>query len=804
MMRYLSVVLLTFLLCFNGNIAFSAPETLAGAAAKGQKIIQYKPNAQTLTYAFIFDGPSDKNEVVINQFKKAITQSTAPDYKASFPKDFVYVGNWSEESVKSAANRALNSNAAMVISLGYLSTKYFNETPNKKKFVLTIDQYGLRDFGDGFFNPVQQSVKGVLLFKKLVNFNKVAILMNENFYRTKKDWHKFTQNKLPGINFVVIPVNGDINKVLNSMNGCDAAVITPLFNVSTEKRKELFAKLNEKKIPTFSTLGREDVDLGVLLGAGAYDLDRKIAEATSFNIKGVLNGKQTKPTPTQFYEDEILYINKDTAEQIGYQPHLRVLNTAEIISHKKPVTYNLSSIFGMLSNQNLDIERQKLLVKAARRSSTAAMLHYLPAFGVTLGYQSYNNAYAQSVKYSYPETMGLFQMGLDQVIYSPALVTNILIKKKNINFNKAEQFMIEQNMGINVALIYIDALKLDNMIKVQEDYVKESRENLAIARVREKMGYCGREEALRWASQLNVNEQHLLEMHAEQKNLKIAINKLLFKEQTEEYTLEELKASDPAFYTSEINIIDYVSTPQALEKFTQMLVEEAFRVAPELAKLKAAIKMKDYEMNMYYQKFILPDAKLSLAYTSLINRSFAGEPTVGPIMTPMGPLSATMGRPNATNLQLGVFAQWKPFEGGSKIAEIARIRAEREELQRYQDEVKTELEKQIRETVNKALAAYFSIEKNYKAMYASGENYYYVKDMYLKGEAPIAQVIDAQKIYLDSKVTAMNSQYEFFKELMWVQRGICAVNWTQATPEAKAFIQSIKDKLEKKSDITLL
>ena len=45
------------------------------------------------------------------------------------------------------------------------------------------------------------------------------------------------------------------------------------------------------------------------------------------------------------------------------------------------------------------------------------------------------------------------------------------------------------------------------MINIQKEYVTESRENLAIARVREKMGKCGQEEAMRWATQLYEQEQ---------------------------------------------------------------------------------------------------------------------------------------------------------------------------------------------------------------------------------------------------------------------------------------------------------
>lgn len=126
-------------------------------------------------------------------------------------------------------------------------------------------------------------------------------------------------------------------------------------------------------------------------------------------------------------------------------------------------------------------------------------------------------------------------------------------------------------MGIDVANLYIDTLILRNQIGVQQEYVKEARENLAIARVRAKMGFCGNEEVMRWASQLSISEQKLLEMTADYKNVKVAISKFLNEKQNANFELKDLKANDPAFYTSELNILDYVRTPRALEQLLKCL-----------------------------------------------------------------------------------------------------------------------------------------------------------------------------------------------------------------------------------------
>lgn len=809
MKKTITAILLA--LFFIAQPAAMASTVLGKVKADDLKSIKYSPNASTIKYAFVFDGPSDKNAVVLGHFKNAITKLIAPDYKPVFNSNNVYVGDWTKESVKAASDKALASDVNMVVSLGYLSTKYLNNTNNKKKMVVTIDQYGLRDFGDDFFNPVQQSVKGIKTFHKFFNSNKVAVLINEGYYKTKSydDWMKLAKEKLAGINAAPVPVSSkNVDSVISKVTSgeFDAVVFTPMFNLTTDQRKQIINAVNAQHIPSFSTLGEEDVELGVLLGTSSLDLDRKLAETTSVNVRGVLAGHKTKPQKVQFYEDQVFHINKDTADIIGWQVPLRVATQAEMVSSKQPEMLTLSTVFNDVRNDNIDIKRKYALVKAARRSAVSAVLKYLPTLSVTLGYQQYDHDYAESVKLSYPEKTGVFKIGMDQVIYSPALVTNILLKKKQLDFTKEEAFLQEQEMGLQVGLLYIETLMLNNMITVQKEYVKESRENLAIARVREQLGECGAEEALRWAAELNRREQNLLEMNAELDNLMLAINKILHKDQRGKFVLEPLTTSNPAFYTKDLHIVDYVTYPESLEKFTQMLIEEAYRVSPELAKLKLAMKMKGLERGMYYQKFVLPDAVLSLEYTSLMNREFASEIPALPISTALGyvPLNQVLNNPKATSFKLGVFAQWKPIEGGTKIAEIARVNAEREELKLYDLEVRTEIERHIRDVINKAVSAYFCIEKNYKASFAAGENYKAVKAKYLRGQVPITQIIDAQNIYFDSKINAMNSQYVFFKELIWVQRGICAIDWNVAPDEAREFIQKIKDEITPHADFPLL
>ncbi|MBQ2644821.1 TolC family protein [bacterium] len=802
-MKKIITMVLCLLFAFNGTIPVFA--IAQNSQKTTQKATVAKNIKTTARIAFVIDGTSPANSYFLEKFKKSITQSVAKDYNAVYPKELEYTADWTEAGAKKICDKALSSNADIIVALGYLTSKYMSKANKKGKFVVTVDQYGLRDFGEEFFSPVSQTCQKVEQFKRLTNFNKVAILMNEAYFKTQKDWNSFLGKKFDGknINFIVVPVNGSVDNALAKIPAdVDAAFVMPQFTLTLEDLQDMFTKLTSRGILTFSSLGESDVKLGCLLGSGALDMDRKIAEATSFNVRAVLDGKKTDFEKLYFYEDDILYINTDTAEKLGYEPHIRLLTNAKVITSKKAPEITLSEVFAKLNAQNYDIKQKEYLIKAARNSVTSAYLRYLPTFSATLGYQQYSGDFAESAKLLYPERTGAFQLGLDQVIYSPALVTNILIKHRQKDFSYAEKLLTEQNMGIDVALLYIETLMLENSIKIQEEYVSESRENLAIAKVREKIGYCGREETMRWASQLRINEQNLIAMNAAYKNIKIMISKLLAQPQNQDFNLAPLKADDPAFYTKDLYILDYVRTPQALEKFTQMLVAEAYEVSPELEKLKAAMRMKNIERGMYIQKFFLPDAKLELRYQSLFGRHYTSAMTMPVRDLRTGGLF-TMPNSDPTHGYLGIFAQWKPIEGGTKFAEIARVSNEKKQLMAMNEGVKLSLEEKIRTIVNEALSCYFSIEKNYKAMFAAKENYMSVKAQYLKGKAPIAQLIDAQDTYLSTKQNAINAQYEFFKRLVWVQRCLCAVNWSDASPRAKAWIDKVKHDIMRLDDIQL-
>ena len=126
MKKILCAVLALFITFMYTGVSAFAIQQVPGA-----RTLQANPNAKTIDVAFVFDGPSDKNAQVLKTFQQTIARSLLPDFKANFPADLVFTGNWTEQGAKNVSDKALASRAKSAISLGYMSSGYLASKPNK-------------------------------------------------------------------------------------------------------------------------------------------------------------------------------------------------------------------------------------------------------------------------------------------------------------------------------------------------------------------------------------------------------------------------------------------------------------------------------------------------------------------------------------------------------------------------------------------------------------------------------------------------------------------------------------------------
>ena len=75
------------------------------------------------------------------------------------------------------------------------------------------------------------------------------------------------------------------------------------------------------------------------------------------------------PYYVNFVNNNSLYFNKDTAQELGYNPHLRLLRTTvEVVTTAKAPVRDFGYVLKTFDERNLTVQRKQYLVSAARRS----------------------------------------------------------------------------------------------------------------------------------------------------------------------------------------------------------------------------------------------------------------------------------------------------------------------------------------------------------------------------------------------------------------------------------------------------
>ena len=76
--------------------AVKQAKQMQAMAAATKAHLKPAANAKSIALAFVFDGPSHKNQPLLTKFQQTIKVQLLPDYIANFPKDLVFTGDWTE------------------------------------------------------------------------------------------------------------------------------------------------------------------------------------------------------------------------------------------------------------------------------------------------------------------------------------------------------------------------------------------------------------------------------------------------------------------------------------------------------------------------------------------------------------------------------------------------------------------------------------------------------------------------------------------------------------------------------------
>ncbi|MGH7496106.1 MAG: TolC family protein [bacterium] len=262
---------------------------------------------RTVRIGMILDGPLLRGEHILPLFHSEITSLLSGEFKVEFPESKTVVCDLTAPVIRQALDRLLaDPQVDLILLLGGIASHEVAQRGPLPKPVIAIFVADPKLQG----LPQQEGTSGV--------------------------------------------------KNLNYLNDADAdaVYVTPLLQISQAEFELLVAGINQRRLPSFSYLGRTEVEAGLLAAYAPNDDMLRRARRVAINIQRILKGENAGDIPVDFASATQLTINMATARAIGFYPNWRTLTEAELIHQARAETGRTLSLIASVEEAvrvNLDL-----------------------------------------------------------------------------------------------------------------------------------------------------------------------------------------------------------------------------------------------------------------------------------------------------------------------------------------------------------------------------------------------------------------------------------------------------------------
>ncbi len=765
---------------------------------------------KTVRVGVVIDGPWEQNDEISEMTQREILTLTEGEFDVRFPANKTFTADWTLASIHAAVDRLLaDSEVDLILTMGVLASGYVSRRGDLPKpviapFVIDAHLQGLpsKDGTSGVRNLNYLSLparvfRDVRLFREIVSFTKLAILVNNEVWQSIPDFNVRVDSSLQamGIEPTLVAVGRTVDSALSLLAPeTEAVYIAPLLHLEDGEFDRLVKDLIKKKIPSFSLFGVPEVERG-LFATASPDIFPKLTRRVALNVQRILLGEDPGTFPTAFAVGEQITINMQTARAIRVSPPFTVMTEAETISEERKVfarSININGVMQEAIDKNLDLLAEMTFVSAGEQNIKVARSLLLPQIAVSGLGLVIDKDRAQASFGSQAERTLTGTARASQLVFSEPALANLSIQKHLQKSREAEYDQLRLDISQEAATAYLNVLRAKTFEKIQKENLKRTRSNLDLAQVREAIGYSGPAEVYRWESQIANARKDVIEIIAQRNLAEISLNRLLHRPLEESFEIEDVDISDPTFAISNKEIATYFDDLFSFKTFRAFMVGEGLAHSPEIQALDAVISAKERELRSVSRSFFSPTIALQMEISKLFNEGGAGtEGLQLPATFPAFPEA------DETNWSIGLNLSLPIFEGSGRFAERTRANKELQDLRLTRESVVEKIEQRIRSALHVGSASRTGIQLARDAAEAANKNLDLVTDAYSRGAVNILDLLDAQNAALNADLAASNAVYGFLIDFIELERAVGRFYFFVSEQEKDAWFQRLKEFFEK-------
>lgn len=729
---------------------------------------------EPITVGIVKDDSVAENELFNSQMKMEIESLLKARTKVTFLEATVL---WDSLKAKDNIQSFLdNPEIDLIVTVGILSSEVASEFTYYSKPVIAAtilkDEFqkeplqidgrsGVSNFS--YTESWLDIEKDLAAFSKMFDFHELAVVLPQSLLDNFRDILPFIKKEMSDKSVIFIPVSANGEKLPEIPESVEAVVLSPFIQSSSVENRSFFNTLNERGIPSLAMGGTSYLEEGATLTFTSPAFYQKAARQVAMQVLKVSEGANLEDIP--IVRDETIrspIINMESVRAINKFPAWGSMANAVLLNVEKiageELSFQQAIAIALENNLQGKISDQDLLM--AQKDVQIARSNLLPQIEVSgTGVQLSKNLVEVSMGQKGEFTI-TGSATLKQVIWSDAAFGNLAIKKLVAENSKQYSRQTLLDIVSEVSQSYISLLFAKSNVKIKNDNVYATMQNLEMAKAKEEIGEGGISDVNRWISELNLQKMELNDAEAKYKAAMHQLNQKLNAPINQSIATVDINGTDQLVIIDPELLSSFFENPMLTDRYADFLISRMQTWSPELQQLNNAGLIVDRKKAMHIRQMYIPE----LALFGGADQAFVRE---GTIRIPNLPVPYP---PDDIIWNVGLRLSLPISGGGRKRAESKRAVIEQEKLGWQKEELLSMLEQGIRSNVQLLRTSYLDLDLSKNAAQAAANNFKVVQSGYSKGVTTLVQLIDAQNAMTKTQLMAENAYYQYLLDYIHTER----------------------------------
>jgi len=771
-----------------GSIGLSIVLLCGAGPAAAQEALS--PGTRAVTIGVVTDGPSPGamlDDLIEMELRRLVA---ARGVELTFKSPPEFDAGWRAAGMAPALRAALDDpEVDLVLTTGLLTTQAATRAtlakPVVSAFLQRVDLFSVADLERD--RSLQENLSFVLLagriesdltsLQEMEASDRVHLAIPEEFVEQLDAFGAeiVALQEASGIDLEVVALSADVPESLARVDSTVTAVLlVPTPRYSPDQRRALIRGLTERGLPTFSSVGHGDLELGAM-AARTPRVATAVSRRVALNLYELIRGAEVGDLPVLITDDPRLVIAGRTAAEVGYRPSLITRGYAEILDPEalqlaeEPLELARAYELALLGNPNLAISSQQ--VEVSRRNRQLSLSPMLPQAGASLDVTWQDVGTLEGI---FPDRLVRTGVQARQMIYDDATISRYrasgrLYESQQQSYQTARLDVLQR---AGVAFLRYQLAR--SLYQIELANLRLTEENLELARFRERVGYSGRDEVYRWESEAAKGRSDLYSRMAVAESERIALNQILGIDQGSQWDPVDIPVDSEVFPFLDGRLPSVISDIEALDVFRDIVVQLSFESAPELASVVKRREAREIELGQRKRAWFLPSLYAAFQWAYQIDR----DPEV-----------------EGLNRSLPAFelgATYPLLQGGARSFEVGRSTAELDRLLEEERLTKDLVERGTRTALSRLEASFPSIRFSRIAAESARRNLELVQEKYAQGLVNVTDLLQAQTESFGAQQSAAGSVSFFLIDLVNFQRSISWFEYERTPEERDALLQRIQ------------